>query len=129
MKKEDYIIYWNNESKKDLKRAQLHFDNKDFLFSLFCAHLCLEKILKAHWVKDNTPNVPPRIHNLVFLADQTKLTFNNEQRSFLERMNVFQLEGRYPDYQYKISKTLRNKNTLQLLEQTKTLRTWLQKML
>lgn len=129
MKKEDYIIYWNNESKKDLKRAQLHFDNKDFLFSLFCAHLCLEKILKAHWVKDNTPNVPPRIHNLVFLADQTKLTFNNEQRSFLERMNVFQLEGRYPDYQYKISKTLKKKNTLQLLEQTKTLRTWLQKML
>jgi len=129
VKKEDYIIYWNNESKKDLKRAQLHFDNKDFLFSLFCAHLCLEKILKAHWVKDNTPNVPPRIHNLVFLADQTKLTFNNEQRSFLERMNVFQLEGRYPDYQYKISKTLKKKNTLQLLEQTKTLRTWLQKML
>ncbi|MEI7803632.1 MAG: HEPN domain-containing protein [Bacteroidota bacterium] len=120
MKKEYYIIYWNNESKKDLKRARLHFDNKDFLFSLFCAHLCLEKILKAHWVKDNTPNVPPRIHNLVFLADQTKLTFNNEQRSFLERMNVFQLEGRYPDYQYKISKTLRNKNTLQLLEQTKS---------
>ena len=129
MKKEDYISYWSLESKKDFGRAQLHFETKDYLFALFCAHLCLEKILKAHWVKSNKENVPPRIHNLVFLADQAKLTFTNEQRAFLETMNVFQLEGRYPDYQYTVSKTLKSKNTLQLLEQTKTFRTWLQKML
>ena len=127
--KKDYINYWKSESAKDWKRAKLHFDSNDFLFSLFCAHLCLEKILKAQWVKDHEQNVPPRIHNLLSLADKTKLNLIDEQRAFLEKMNVSQLEGRYPDYQYKISKTLKKKNTNLLLAKTNSTRLWLQKNL
>ncbi|MHB1688465.1 MAG: HEPN domain-containing protein [Ignavibacteriaceae bacterium] len=34
-------------------------------WSLYVAHLSLEKILKARWVKDNEDKIPPKIYNLV----------------------------------------------------------------
>ena len=60
--------------------------------------------MKALWVKDHSSNFPPKIHNLLALADKGSLKFSEEQSNFLDRLNQFQLEGRYPDYQGKIHK-------------------------
>ena len=46
-----------------------------------------------------TREIPPRIHNLVRLAQLARLELNKEQESFLRRFDVYQLEGRYPDSQ------------------------------
>ncbi len=59
MNKQDYIQYWKASAEKDWRRVNLLFKNRDFVFALFCAHLTLEKLLKAHWVKDNNENYPP----------------------------------------------------------------------
>lgn len=48
----------------------------------------LEKLPKAHWVKDNHDNHPPRTHNLIKLSSQINFKLTED----------FQLEGRYPDY-------------------------------
>jgi HEPN domain-containing protein len=68
--------------------------------------LCLEKLIKSHFVKDNNSNVPPKVHNLVFLVKQTKLKLSDEQMNFLTIINDFQLQGRYPDYKFKIKQLL-----------------------
>ncbi len=129
MEKEQLIKYWKSESLRDWKRVELLFKNKDYVFALFCAHLSLEKILKAHWIKDNVNNHPPKIHNLPYLVSQTKLNASNEQMIFLEKMNTFQLEGRYPDYRVKINLVYNSKRTSVIIAEANSLRKWLIKNL
>ena len=83
MNKRDYIDYWVQTAEKDWKATEHLCDKGDYLQSLFFAHLVLEKLCKAHWVKDNKPDIPPRTHNLVYLAENTQLSLMRSQLDFL----------------------------------------------
>ena len=78
-------------------------DSKHFDWSLFVGHLALEKILKAHWVKNNAADIPPKIHHLVRLANEAKLSLTDEQSEFLADVNGFNTEARYPEQNIKKS--------------------------
>jgi HEPN domain-containing protein len=119
MTKKDYIAYWISTSKKDWKVVNDLFKTKKYVYCLFFAHLVLEKLLKANWVKDNQSNHPPKIHNLVYLLKQTKLEIIEQDLDFLLMFNDFQLEGRYPDYQQKIFKLCNQKTTSTFLKSVK----------
>lgn len=115
MTKEEHIEYWLKNAKRDWKRAELCLNSKDHVFALFCAHLCLEKICKALWVKHHKSNYPPRIHKLEKILSTTPVKLIDEDLNFLVLMNKYQLEGRYPDYRdkiYKICTTRLTKETL-----------------
>jgi hypothetical protein len=47
-------------------------------------------------------DIPPRIRNLVRLSSQTELSLSTDDLLFLDKMNDYQMEGRYPDYQFTI---------------------------
>jgi len=102
MTKEDHIQYWVEISDDDWVRSESCFKNRDYVFGLFGLHLSLEKLLKALWVKENKTNFPPRIHNLRILLENSSLVLSEDQLSFLNQLNTFQIEGRYPDYQRKV---------------------------
>ena len=65
--------------------------------SLFFCHLAIEKVLKAH-VARRIKDIPPRIHNLVRLAELAGLCLEAEQVRFLRSFDMYQMEGRYPDF-------------------------------
>ena len=90
--------------------------------ALFFSHLLLEKLCKAHWVKDNTENTPPKIHNLPGLVLKTKLQLSDEEIDFLREMNQFQIEGRYPDYKNLLYNTYKEAKTKLILGKVNTLR-------
>ena len=125
MTKEDYINYWKETSEQDWSSAEDLFKTKHYLQSLFFAHLTIEKICKALWIADNETNHPPRIHNLVYLLKQTRIILPEEKLDFLLLLNDFQLEGRYPDYQQKIYKSLSEAKAKEILLQTNETRKWL----
>lgn len=58
--------------------------------------MAIEKELKAHLTRE-TKIVPPKIHNLIRLAERAKIVLDEERDTFLRTFNVYQLEGRYPD--------------------------------
>ena len=105
------------------------YQSKDYLHALFFAHLLLEKLCKAHWVKDNTGNIPPKIHNLIILIGKTKLELLDTDKQFLSQMNQFQLEGRYPDYTQRLYKTYKAHLTKNILDKVNTIRKCLLKNL
>ena len=76
--------------------AQFLLEKGYLRHALFFAHLAIEKALKAH-VTRRTSDVPPRIHNLVRLAEMSDLSLTSEQEAFVRRFGMYQLEGRYPD--------------------------------
>jgi HEPN domain-containing protein len=127
--KQDYIAYWVATAAKDWKATDDLYKSRNYVPALFWAHLVLEKLLKAHWVKDNTDNIPPKIHRLVSILEKTKLELPESDKQFLSEMNQFQLEGRYPDYLQNIYKLYKSKQTKQILEQVNTLRKCLLKKL
>ncbi len=125
MEKQDYVAYWKTSAAKSWKASQHLFEKSDFVESLFFAHLTLEKSMKAHWVKDNPEDFPPRIHNLRRLSEQTSLILSSDQIIFLEQMNTFQMEGRYPDYRFAIYQMFDEEAAKTILEQTETFYQWL----
>lgn len=125
MTKQDYIHYWTDTAEKDWSSAEDLFKTKHFIQSLFLAHLSLEKLCKAIWVKNNVTDHPPRIHNLVYLLKQSNLELTNEQLDFFLLFNDFQLEGRYPDYQQKIYQRCNESVTDEWLKKAKYFKTWL----
>lgn len=129
MTKEEYIKYWVQTANQDWKTVGNLLKTKDYVPSLFFAHLHLEKICKAIWISKNNGNHPPRIHNLVFLLNGAKIQYSPEQLDFMLIMNNFQLEGRYPDYKMKLYRIYKKSNTEVILSQVKELSKWLQKQL
>ena len=117
-----HIDFWKQSSDDDWSAVLSLLNSKHYLQSLFFAHLTLEKTLKAHWVKDNEGNAPPKIHNLKWLVEQTKCKLSEEQLIVLEKMNTFKLEGRYHDYQRKIFIICTFEFTSELITQVNTLR-------
>jgi len=98
MKIKEHIQFWMDSADDDLDTAERLFSAEKFDWCLFLGHLVLEKALKAHYVQDNENQMPPRIHNLVKLAEKTSLPLNEELRVFLDEVTDFNLEVRYPGY-------------------------------
>ncbi len=129
MTKQEHINYWKSTADKDWTATEEMFKAKIYVPALFFAHLVLEKLCKAHWVKDHQSNYPPKIHNLVYLIDNTQMKPDVKQRAVLDKMNTFQLEGRYPDYKNKLYKICTKKFTKDILKEVKEIRSWLLKTL
>ena len=96
--KAQHIKYWCDTAKDDWESIGFLFDGKKYVQALFFVHLALEKILKAHWVKNNENNFPPKTHNLIYLYENAGVILSEEDTDFLQMMNTYQIEGRYPDY-------------------------------
>ena len=129
MTKNEHIKFWLNQADDDWLTVEALFKSKRYVHSLFFAHLCLEKICKAIWVKDNKNNFPPYTHNLNKILSKTKISLTKEQKYFLEEMLRFQIEGRYSNYinnLYKVCTKIFCKN---ILEQTKEIKLCLLKNL
>lgn len=104
MNKEQYIDWWKNEALKNWETAMYLMKGKQNVFALFTLHLTIEKLLKAHWIKDNIDNSPPRTHDLLLLYNQTELELKNGFTDHLSIINEWNIESRYPDYKLKIYK-------------------------
>ena len=122
MEIKEHIEYWIKTSNEDYEVCLLLIESKKYLHALFLAHLSLEKLVKAHWVRDNENSFPPKIHNLVSLIKQTETELSDDQLVFLTILNDFQIQGRYPYYKLKIHKLLSKDYVDELIEKFKEVR-------
>jgi HEPN domain-containing protein len=80
MTKEEHIQRWILSSDRDIPAMESLFANQHYVWSLFLAHLVIEKLLKAHYVKMIGDNVP-YTHNLLKIARVTGLELTEQQES------------------------------------------------
>ena len=121
------VTYWRNGALKDLQFANrliLH-EEEEILYWFFFLHLTLEKAFKAHIVKQ-TKKLPPKVHNLLVLAEIGEVKLSEEQNDFCGRINLYNIEARYPNLTIP-SPTLQKAK--EYFEQTKELMEWLIKQL
>ena len=129
MTKEQHINYWTNSAEEDWFSVEALLDRKRYLHCLFWAHLMLEKLAKAIWVKHHEENFPPKIHNIAWLLGGSNVDLGKDNMEFLTNFNDFQLSSRYPDYLNKIHGICTESFTINELTTVKEIKTCLLEML
>jgi HEPN domain-containing protein len=122
---EKNINYWRNGAVEDYDAALLIAEKtRHYMHALFFCHLAVEKMLKAHVARVEEAQ-PPKIHNLITLAQRTRLPISEEMTTFLRRLNAYQMLGRYPDYGGEAS--LSQPHAQEILNEAGEVLTWLKK--
>ena len=116
MTKQEHIDYWVKTAEDNWTDVQILFELKRYASAMFFAHLTIEKLAKALWVKNNNENYPPKLHNIVKILKGAQISLDDIQEAFLLQINDFQLEGRYPDYKEMLKKSLHEVNTTHYIQ-------------
>ncbi|MEI6050751.1 MAG: HEPN domain-containing protein [Bacteroidota bacterium] len=123
--KAEYINFWVAQANDDWEAVDTLYKGKNYIQSLFFAHIVIEKLCKSLWIKYNADNVPPRTHNLIHLLSSTPVELADDKSEFLLTLNRFQLEGRYPEYLDKMHSICDEQFTNSIIYSTNELRSWL----
>ena len=115
---------WILQSDYDYETAVAMFSTARYVYTVFMCHLCIEKIIKAQYVKRRN-KVAPKSHNLLWLASEIKLEFPENLYKFVFLLNDASLPTRYPQ-ELKSSIKLYSKDvTEDILKKTKELHQWI----
>lgn len=126
MTRDEIIEYWLDSANADFKAMNSLFKNGHYVWALFLGHLVIEKLLKAIYVK-NVGVDAPYIHNLVRIAEDTKLGLTEKQKDFLAEVTTFNIKARYPDYKGRFYRKASKEFTVHYIKGIKEFRKWLLK--
>lgn len=109
------INYWQKTAEHGFETMNGLFKIKRYSDCLFYGHIVLEKILKAHVVK-NIREQAPRSHDLARLQELSNLSLQEEDIDFLKEVNGFNIRARYPEVKLKFYKQCTKNFTEERLE-------------
>jgi HEPN domain-containing protein/acid stress-induced BolA-like protein IbaG/YrbA len=87
---------WFLQARYDLKSAEVMFASRQYIHAVFMCHLAVEKALKGSYAS-KTADMPPRTHNLVYLAEKAEIELPVDLSEFLTTMDNVSVPTRYPD--------------------------------
>lgn len=87
---------WATQADYDLSVAELLYQHEVYRYCIFFCHLALEKLLKALVVERLGLAEPPRMHNLIDLADIAGIDLSNDYELFLGNLSKQWVSARYP---------------------------------
>ncbi|MBP6447277.1 MAG: HEPN domain-containing protein [Saprospiraceae bacterium] len=102
MNKQDHINFWLRSGNENWDAATLLMQGGKNVEALFMFCLAVEKYIKDNWFNDNIKNIPPRIHDLQSIYSQTDLDLEPDLIDFLDTINRWNIEGRYPDFKFSL---------------------------
>jgi HEPN domain-containing protein len=124
MRKEELLEYWKTSSDDNYRSMMNMYASKEYNWSLFVGHLCIEKLLKALYVKNVDINTP-RTHNLYKLARSTGIVITENQADILQYINLFNIETRYEDYRREFYRKCTRQYAEQHIANIEDIRQWL----
>jgi len=122
----DKAKYWLELCDYDLSSAKHCLKGKKLLWVAFICHLVVEKSLKAV-IANQTDEVPPKIHDLVKLANRSNIVaeLSKSQFIFLAQMNEYHIEARYPEVKAQIASTLNYAKCKEIYKDTEDFLCWI----
>ena len=87
---------WVDRAQYDLETARAMLASGRYLYVLFCCQQAVEKALKAVIVR-KTGTLPPRLHNLLRLAEVARAEADHERTRFLGELSAYYIQSRYPE--------------------------------
>ena len=119
---------WADQARYDLETARAMLESGRYLYVLFCCQQSVEKALKGLMVQ-KSGGFPPRIHNLVQLAESADVEMAIERRRFLGELTAYHIQSRYPEEMSKLAATIRREVAEESLKKTEAEVQWLLSLL
>lgn len=88
---------WVAASSYDVQTANAMYKAGRYLYVVFMYHLAIEKMLKALLVHKYPEDIPPKIHNLIILAQKVEIVPPENLKDFLQRIDNVSVVTRYPE--------------------------------
>ncbi|MCL2004408.1 MAG: HEPN domain-containing protein [Oscillospiraceae bacterium] len=126
----DKAGYWLGLCGEDLVTAGWLLEGGRLLHMAYFCHQVAEKALKAV-VASVEDEAPPKIHDLKKLAVKGGVyeALPEELLAFIDELEPFQIEARYPDYKIQIEKTLTLQKCKRILKETEAFLCWIKRRL
>lgn len=118
------IQFFIKESDRHWDAANSLYKTQHYDWSLFVAHLSLEKLLKALIIK-KTQQAAPFMHNLQDLARRAEVDLTKEQVKNLGEITTFNIEARYDTIRLDFYKRCTRSYAEKWLSIIKELKIWL----
>lgn len=93
---DDLSRQWADQARYDLETADAMLQAGRYLYVLFCCQQAVEKAIKALIVR-RTGEFPPRVHNLLRLAEVAQIESDGERIRFLGELSGYYIQSRYPE--------------------------------
>jgi HEPN domain-containing protein len=93
---DDVSRQWAEQARYDVETADAMLKAGRYLYVLFCCQQAVEKAIKAIIVK-KTGELPPRVHNLLRLAEVAEIEPDVEQTRFFAELSGYYIQSRYPE--------------------------------
>ena len=122
------VSYWKEGALYDMATAEDIFKTGRYPYVLFMAHMALEKIIKALYVK-RTSRHAPRTHSLTVLTRRLKKEIPGNILEDLASYAGFHVQTRYPDYLYEYYDQCTEEFTRETLDEMKEVFEWLKRRL
>lgn len=119
---------WVEQAQYDLETARAMLASGRYLYVLFCCQQAVEKALKAVIVR-RTGEMPPRVHNLLRLAETAQVQSDQEQMRLLGELSAYYIQSRYPEEIKAAGATITRELAGEVLEKTEHIVPWVLSML
>jgi HEPN domain-containing protein len=120
---------WAETSNYDLRTAEAMYKAGRYLYVVFMCHLAIEKMLKAILAQKYPEEVPPKIHNLINLAQKTEVALPDHLKDFFQRIDNVSVITRYPEDLRTLAKEFNQETAKKILTETKRMIKWLKQQL
>ncbi len=119
---------WAERAIYDLDTARAMLESRRYLYVLFCCQQAVEKMLKALITK-RSQRLPPRLHQLVRLAEKAQVLISEKQSDFLRELSAHYIQSRYPEEVEDVLTQFSADQARQVMEKTEEMVRWLKSML
>jgi len=125
---ENIFDYWIHSSDEDFETMIVLYNSKRYNWALFVAHLMIEKLLKAYYLKIKSDH-PPYTHNLLRLAEFADIELSEEEKVFFATVTAFNINARYDDYKKSFQKICTKEYAEIWIDEIKKKREWIKELL
>lgn len=127
-KMEEKTREWITQAEFDIETAEYMFQGRRYFYAVFMCHLSLEKALKGVYCA-KLQEIPPKVHNLVFLINKSGITLPQTLGKFIVKLNEANIATRYPESLEKLQKAYTEDITKEIIVNSKEALAWIKKLL
>jgi len=122
------ILAWINSSDENFDTMIDLYNSGRYSWSMFIGHLCIEKLLKAYFIKVEHTHCL-NLHNLMRICELARLELTQEQKDDFAMITTFNIKARYDDYKQSFYKKSTKEFADKWIEKIKSYRQWIKELL
>lgn len=125
---EGVIAAWISSSDENFDTMIDLYNSGRYSWSMFIGHLCIEKLLKAYFIKVEHSHCL-NLHNLIRICELAKLELTQEQKDDFATITTFNIKARYDDYKQSFSKKCTKEFADKWIKKINFYRQWIKELL